>query len=180
MKSLHKIIVTGLFSCILFSTACKKEAPTGSMTILMTDAPAGYSKVNIDVKQLRVHYSDQKNGDNGWITLATKAGIYDLLTLRNNVTTMLADGTDLPPGKISQIRLILGEQNSVVTEGGSFPLKVPSAYTSGLKIDVNSQIQSANHLQIILDFDAASSVHQKGNTEFELHPVIKVKSVEYN
>jgi hypothetical protein len=180
MKSLHHIIATGLFALVFFGTACKKEAPTGSMSIYMTDAPAGYSKVNVDVRQIRVHYDDQKNGENGWMTLSTKAGIYNLLELRNNVTTLLADGTDLPPGKISQIRLLLGEQNTVETDGASFPLKVPSGLSSGLKIDVHTEVQSSNHLQVVLDFDAASSVIQKGNAEFELNPVIRVKTVEYN
>jgi hypothetical protein len=180
MKLIHRLLAASILCSIFIGGGCKKNAPNGSMTILMTDAPAAYDKVNIDVKQVTVHYDDQKNGDNGWVTLNTKAGIYNLLELRNNVTKVLADSKDLPPGRISQIRLILGDQNTVVVEGATLPLKVPSAYTSGLKIDVHSEIQSHNNLEIVLDFDAERSVNQKGNSEFELNPVIKVKSIEYN
>jgi hypothetical protein len=178
MKTFFKLIAVVLVfvSIAIITNSCKKEDPkgTGYMTVKMTDAPGDYLAVNVDVIGVQVHYEST-----GWITLPVNAGVYDLLELQNNVTTVLASNAQLPIGKISQIRLILGSNNSLITiQPDTFALKVPSGEESGLKINLHETIQPHTTMEIVLDFDAKSSVVvDAGSGNYILKPVIKVKSV---
>ena len=140
----------------------------------MTDAPGDFLQVNVDVKSVEVHYSNQ----NGWTELSTKAGVYNLLDLQNEVTVMLTDTGSLPTGKITQVRLILGEQNNVMLKDSStFPLTIPSSENTEIKINLNTDVLPNQHVNVLLDFDAALSVHQTGMGEYKLQPVILVKRI---
>src|SRR5687767_2161906 len=110
MKTKLKIIVSAivLLGMMAMTGSCKKENPAkGYMTVKMTDAPADYLAVNVEVIGVSVHVDNT-----GWIDLPCNPGVYDLLTLQNDVTTTLATNVTVPVGKVSQIRLLLGSNNS--------------------------------------------------------------------
>lgn len=157
---------------IVLVNACKKDdQPSSSgmtpLSVRMTDAPGDYEEVNVDIKEVRVH-SD--NG--GWITLNTKAGVYNLLKLTNGLDTLLGTAV-VPSGNISQIRLILGSANTVKVDGVLYPLATPSAEQSGLKLQVHETLVDSVAYTILLDFDAGRSIHQTGTGAYKLKPVLR-------
>ncbi len=176
MKAIKIIAVLIIF--LMVTVACKKSYYESKMQINLTDAPASYESVFIDLQKVMVHYEGRQ--ESKWVELNSKPGIYDLLTLRNNVSVVIADDEHVPIGKISQIRLVLGMNNSVVVEGTTFALKIPSSEESGLKINVHETIRRNDPILITLDFDAAASVNQNGNGEYIMKPVIKVKEIINN
>lgn len=95
-----------------------------------------------------------------------------MLSYQNGNDTLVAQGfIDLR--NIQQIRLVLGDRNTIVVDGVSYPLTIPSGSESGLKIMLNKVVaQPAD--TVILDFDALLSVKEE-NDGFKLRPVIKVK-----
>ena len=101
------------------------------------------------------------------------AGIYDLLGLQNGVDTLIAS-SPLPKEVVKEIRLVLGSENTIKVNGVVFPLIVPSGAESGLKIKVNHSLKSDIET-LIIDFDAALSVHEEGTGEFKLRPVLRIK-----
>ena len=179
MKTIQKIsggMALG-FSLVLFLTSCKDDLSDGSARVRLTDAPALYSEVNVEILSVSVHYEDEHLGNKGWVTLESNAGVYNLLKLQNDVTVVLSDDQSLPLGKVTQIRLMLGDDNSVISSGVSYELKVPSGYESGVKIGLNTDLKFNKTIDIILDFDADKSVIMEGNGSFTLKPVIKVESI---
>ena len=111
--------------------------------------------------------------DCNWVTLDVKAGVYDLLTLRNGTDAILASG-NLPKGKIRNIRLTLGDANSVVVAGNTFPLQLPAG-SSQIIIRLhngNMAVTGTSQFSLHLDFDAARSIVANGTT-FTLKPVLK-------
>jgi hypothetical protein len=171
-------IITALIIFLMAAVACKKSFHEGKMQIKLTDAPAEYQSVFIDLQKVMVHYEGRP--EDKWIELKSKPGIYDLLTLRNNVNVVIADDEHVPIGKISQIRLVLGKNNSVVVEGTTFGLQIPSSDESGLKINVHETLRRNDLIMITLDFDAEASVNLNGNGEYIMKPVIKVKEIINN
>jgi hypothetical protein len=180
------VLTTVSFSSLLFLQACKKDtipggagtnpAATGAIRINLTDAPGNYLEVNVDIKQVRMHVSDDSTSNDGWIDLPTNAGIYNLLDLQNGIDTTVVDSTFIPGGKVSQIRFVLGPNNSVMTTDSVIhDLKVPSGEQSGLKINVHKDIPAGQTLNVLLDFDAEKSIVKKGNGDFMMKPVIRVK-----
>lgn len=189
MKTLKKIFAALTVIAIVAMAGCKKDNNAeGYMAVKMSESrttsgstpadpgdPLIFSSVNLDIASVEVHYANEAEGQSGWITLNTQAGIYDMLTLQNDVTATIAGDTKLPVGKITQLRLILGPNNSVVISGGiAHTLKVPS---TEVKINVGSSVPADAHLEVTLDFDADKSIVVEGKGEFTLKPVIQVKSV---
>ncbi len=150
-------------------SACKKESSNTTLRIRLTDAPAALDEVNIDLEQVHVQFVSDTSS---WIYLNTKAGIYNLLSLQNGIDTLIASGT-YPTGSVKELRLVLGDQNTVVEDGQSYPLTIPSGASSGLKIKVNKQLQKGID-SLLIDFDAALSI-RKEEDGFKLRPVIKLK-----
>lgn len=141
---------------------------TAAYQVRLTDDPALYDHVNIDIQQVRVH-----NETEGWMELDTDAGIYDLLILANGEDTVIATG-DLPPGLVSQIRFVLGSNNNIVVNGESYPLTVPSGSTSGLKLNLHQELEAGLDYYVLIDFDASSSIIHTGNDQYKLKPVLHV------
>ena len=162
---------------ILFSAACKKDNTqngTATMKVHLTDAPGLYDAVYVDIQRVEVHVDGQ-----GWAALNTYSGIYNLLDYSNGVDTLLA--TDqLPAGLVTQIRLILGTNNSVEIAGVNFPLATPSAQQSGLKLNINQQLSAGATYGLLLDFDAGRSIVQTGALTYILKPVISASVMGVN
>ncbi len=164
-----------MFVLAIFAIACNKNPNESTMKVRMTDAPGDYDKVLVEIIGVEIHYTGEN--ESAWMALETNAGIYDLLLLQNNVSAVLTEEGKIPAGKVDQIRLILGANNSVVVEGIEFDLKTPSAQNTGLKINVNQTFKADNKYEVLLDFDADKSIVVEGNGAFSLKPVISLKSV---
>ncbi|HEY6914227.1 MAG TPA: DUF4382 domain-containing protein [Paludibacter sp.] len=158
----------------VFVSSCSNDKEKSHLSVSMTDAPGNYDAVMVDVQSVEVIGS---NGNT--ITLNTNNRIYNLLNLSNGVDTLIATG-DLDPGTISQIRLILGANNSVTKDGVVYPLSTPSAMQSGLKLAVNKTFEPGVTYRILLDFDANQSIVVTGNGTYQLKPVIRTVETAVN
>lgn len=181
MRLSKKILPIAVFlTGVVAMTSCKKENKNTNVTpasqkanigFHLTDAPADYDAVNIDIQQVEVTMVNS-----GAVTLSpTTPGVYNLLDFKNGLDTLLLRA-DLPAGKIGQIRLILGDNNSVVTNGKTYALNTPSAQQSGLKLNLNQEFAADSSYDVWIDFDAGKSIHETGNGKFQLKPVIRAYS----
>ncbi|WP_242917872.1 DUF4382 domain-containing protein [Pontibacter liquoris] len=174
MKRKHLIPL--MLGCLVWFSACDNDndtTGTTKMEVRMTDAPGDYAEVNIDVQSVQVSKeADGKDAD--WITLdEINPGVYNLLDFANGRDTLLASAT-LPAGNISQIRLILGDNNTLKLKDGTVvPLKTPSGQQSGVKLAINATLESDVTYVLLLDFDAGKSVVARGNGQYNLKPVVR-------
>ena len=132
----------------------------------MTDAPGPYTAVFVDIQSVEI------TAKGSTTTLNTNAGIYNLLNFSNGLDTLIATG-NIEAGKVQQIRLILGPNNTVVKGGVTYPLSTPSAEQSGLKLQVHHTLEAGVAYQVLLDFDANQSIVEEGNGSYKLKPVIR-------
>lgn len=169
---MKKFIIPAL-SILLILGACDDSGENKTvLSVWLTDTPAEYEEVLIDVKALQVHYSTG-NDDGEWIQINdVNTGIYNLLDFTNGMDTLLAE-INMPTGHISQMRLILGDNNSLKNDGVYYSLQTPSAQQSGLKFNIHADLIENITYKIWIDFDAGRSVVKKGNDEYILKPVIR-------
>lgn len=179
MKISKRLLFSAAVITTLLFYACSKDTSssfdnsgsgTTRLKVNMTDAPVNADSVNVDIRQVRVNFS---NDTVGWVDISTHAGVYNLLGLQNGLDTLLAVGT-VPTDTLQQIRLVLGTNNSIVVSGVNYPLTIPSGAESGLKIIVNRRL-NANLDSLLIDFDAALSIHATGNGGYMLRPVLRVR-----
>lgn len=140
----------------------------------MHDAPVDSAdQVNVSVKQVEIN---EGNSEDGWSVISSPDQTYNLLNLTNGAYEVLGD-TTLPTGTYQQIRLVLNETgHNVVVDGQTYDMKVPSGTQTGVKLNVDAEIEENITYVLLLDFDAAQSVVEAGNSqsvEYLLKPVIR-------
>lgn len=156
------------------------EAQFAHMNIHLTDAPADYQQVNVDVQGLRIHYtpsssdtSDTTTTEGEWVDLPVEPMQVNLLELTNGADTLLASA-DLDPGHYRELRLLLGSDNTVMVDSTTHNLKVPSGQQSGYKIKFDADLEAGEEIDLTIDFDAARSLHRAGNSgKYILRPVLR-------
>lgn len=174
MKNLIKIsfVFIALVAFISCSDDDTKEQGTARLMVSMTDAPGDYEHVYVDVQDVVVKYTESE----GEVSLGNiNAGVYDLLELTGGISVLLAD-EEVPSGHITQMRLILGSENSIVIDGETHPLQTPSAQQSGLKLNVNQTLEAGILYEFLLDFDVNESIVVQGNGGYILKPVIRAST----
>jgi len=172
MKNLKWIMPIGISLMIVMLVGCNKDDnnKTTRMNIRLTDAPCDFDSVLIDIRQIEV-----KSAGGDKTIQVMNPGVYNLLDFNNGLDTLLMS-EDLPVGRVSQIRLILGENNHVVMNGVKTKLNTPSAQQTGLKINLQADLVEDVTYNLWLDFDACKSIVQLGNGGFNLKPVIRAFS----
>ena len=144
------------FSLLVLKTKLLPKNIKRIWRYILTDDPANYDEVIIDVRDVKINYSTDTA--NGWKSLSqVNAKPYDILRLVNDKDTILGQ-TDLDSGRIEQIRLILGPNNYVKVNGQTYTLETPSAQQSGLKINLHQDVSAGLLYKLLLDFDAARSI----------------------
>lgn len=178
LKKMILALAVVTMSVVFFS--CQKNAGTSSssqprLQIRLTDAPADAKEVWVDIREVKIMMKDT-----GEISLGgVHPGLYNLLDLTNGKDTILADA-EIPAGSISQIRLVLGDNNYIITNSGQkYSLKTPSAQQSGLKVQIHQDVSGGILYRLILDFDAGKSIVKAGNSgNYILKPVLRIISFQ--
>src|SRR5688500_5629775 len=122
MKKYDGLLMTMLALLLIFTSCSKDKDETGTteFSVRMTDAPGPFDEVNIDIQGVEV------KSNQGTYMLNVNNGVYNLLDFVNGTDTLIATA-GIPSGIVSQIRLILGNNNSVKINGQLYPLDTPSA-----------------------------------------------------
>ena len=167
----RRFVTAIMAAAIALMSSCSSDSDKAKLKVYFTDAPGNFESVMVDVQSVSVHYSG--TDESGWISLeGFQPGAFNVLDFTNGIDTLLASA-ELSAGKISQIRLLLGENNSVTVDGETHPLTVPSGYTSGLKLNIHQDFKEGVTYKIWLDFDAGRSIVKTGSGSYILKPVIR-------
>lgn len=164
-----------LQACNTFNSNTNVNGPgkgKGRLNVHMTDKPASHniSAIMVNITQIEINKSGS-DSTSGWQVLSDSAQTVNLLDLTDGKKKLIAS-QDLAPGTYSQIRLILGANNTVKVNGVEFPLTVPSGMQTGIKVNANITVKAGDTFNILLDFNAAQSIHETGNGRFMMKPVI--------
>ncbi|QEC42742.1 DUF4382 domain-containing protein [Pseudobacter ginsenosidimutans] len=198
------------YACSKNDSTEQQPLPPGSqqVSLYLTDDPGFFDNVMVDIKSVKVLIDtcskdnrgddddDDDDDDNGrgnhhdwdddrndcvnWQSLEIKPGVYDLLTLRNGTDTLLANGI-IPKGKIRRIKIELGENNSLVKDSITYPLKLWPGLSSTILISVKGgdwDEYQPDRFRLWLDFDVTRSVVRVRDGVFYLKPVIHLFTVK--
>lgn len=153
------------------------ESNTARVQLKLVDAPGDYSEVNVEIVDIQYNNSDSEAG---WLSFGTPEDY----PMNVNLTTLIAGNSHLladqiiPSGMLKQIRLVLGNGNTLKIEGQSemMTLNTPSAMQSGLKLNMNTTLEPSFSYTFILDWDVQKSIVMTGSGMYNLKPVIRVNA----
>lgn len=178
---------TAISGCDLVGTS-----GTATMRVLLTDNPFPFDLVeSANVTIERVEIVSESEGVINVTTDWTEPQEYNLLELRDGVTALLGE-VEIPEGVYEQIRLVVGEEASVVmnAEGEEdavvYDLKIPSGTETGVKIPLHGlDVEQDSYVTLTLDFVVDESFIVLGNSGtpneiqgFNFKPVVKLLEVE--
>jgi hypothetical protein len=145
--------------------------------ILLTDAPADFVEANVLIERVEL----LGEGDRV-ILLADEPQPFDLLTLQDGITAIIAD-EDVPNGIYHQVRVIVNEEASVLFDDGTVEtLKIPSGSQSGIKMNLPALDIDDDLIIVTIDFDVTASFVKRGNSGkgYLFKPVIKPLAITIN
>ena len=170
----YPLSFTGLFFLLVllgctaeFEADLTAEVSQRTLNIRLTDAPINFEEVNIDIETVVV----KGMGATDTLELNTNSGIYNLLEYQDGLDTLIANAV-INMDFVGQVRLILGDSNTVKVDNEFFELEIPSGSQSGLKVKTCLDLTNVMDYDLVLDFDALESIHQTGNGRFIMNPVI--------
>ncbi len=172
------LLMAALFTATIVFVSCKRDENSkgqSQLQVRLIDSPPGDVKeVWVDIQQVEIIMSDSSHP---LLLTGVHPGVYNLLELTNGKDTLLADAM-IPAGTISQVRLILGDNNYLINGAGEkIALKTPSAQQSGLKVQIHQEVSGGMLYRLTLDFDVARSLVKAGNSgNYILKPVLRIMS----
>ncbi|MBD0830891.1 DUF4382 domain-containing protein [Aestuariibaculum sediminum] len=181
MKNLKTLLILVMtLSVITFQSCQDNDDKTARIQLKLVDAPGDYLEVNVEIVDVQYNINE---GEAGWQSFSMPEGGYpeqvDLTELISGTSLMLTDDI-IPAGMLKQIRLVLGENNTVLIEGDENQepelkhLDTPSALQSGLKLNLNEKLEPGFTYAFVLDWNVQESVVEAGSTGmYNLKPVIK-------
>jgi len=158
------------------SDGVNAAAPT--ITVRLVDAPGDYEAVNVEVVDVMIKMDDESDSENGWISLEANDEVVNLLDFTGGISKVLVDRFPIPVGTLTQMRLVLGNGNTIDIENEAgeivtHDLKTPSGQQSGLKVKINAVIEQGFTYDFVLDFDVEKSIVKAGNSgNIILKPVL--------
>ena len=164
---------------VLVFQSCDDEIDienTARVQLKLIDAPGDYLEVNVNI--IDVQYNNSED-DEGWRSFESFEGaqIIDLTELIGGVNHVLSDEI-IQAGTLKQIRLVLGDGNTIVVEGEveELPLDTPSSQQSGLKLNLDTELEAGFSYTFILDWNVQESIVKTGSDMYILKPVIRVEA----
>ncbi|MEO7265308.1 MAG: DUF4382 domain-containing protein [Ferruginibacter sp.] len=189
------VIALLISSCQKDVSATDQSGQARNLSIFLTDDPCQYDSVFIDIRTLEVkidtsrHRDDDHFGENEdhdgdddhehhdefgkWDTLNIRAGVYNILQLRNGIDTLLATG-NIPAGAVRKIRITLGTNNRIVVAGISHPLLL-EGNRNFVYIKIHKEHEDdlgSGRSGIWLDFNVCESI-KFNNGQYYLKPYLK-------
>jgi hypothetical protein len=180
-----------LVASLLALSCSASGGGAGKVTVLLKDAPGDFRAAVVTIDEIALV------GDGGSVVLRDTPVTQDLLTLSNDVAT-LVDGVTVPAGTYTQLRFVIG--GGYLDVGGTLyatspdyaglppgatvggELRMPSYARSGLKVILpDGGVAIGGDLTgLVVDFDVAGSFgHAAGNSgAWVMHPVVKATRVE--
>jgi hypothetical protein len=159
-------IALGLTGLVAACGGGGSSAPTvtaqsvGQLSIGVTDGPID------DASEVVVKFTGiELKPQNGTAFTIDVTKSVDLLKLQNGVTTDLLNGHSVPAGRYEWMRLMVSATQNVpdsyiklATNGGMYPLYVPSGMETGLKLVRPFTVAQGGVTNLLVDFDLRKSV----------------------
>jgi hypothetical protein len=165
-----KNLISTLIAAALILTGCSKVQDNnslGKLVVKVTDDPFRIDYITsatVKITKIEARKTGVQDG-NPFIVLSTDTLSFDLIKLRNGVTSELVN-LDVPQGNYDLIRLYVDEAGlKIKDQSAEYKVKVPSGQQTGIKVFIKPLLRVDGGLtsELLLDFDLSKSFVLRGN-----------------
>ncbi len=184
-KTLNRVLVAGVLVMLSACGGGGSDGPaTGSVSVAITDTPAdeGIAVANIQFTGLEIQSA---GGELHTFAFDPPRDI-NLAVLQDGLSEDLLRDVPLEAGRYTWIRVLVNAEENVADSyvtfdsGESYPLHIPSAEISGLKLVRTFDLPVNGAADFIIDWDLAQAIHcPPGQFEGDvrlcfLHPALRL------
>jgi len=182
-----KNLISALVAVALILTGCSKiqnNNSPGKLIVKVTDDQFRIDYVTsatVKITKIEIRKAGVQT-ENPFIVLSTDTLSFDLINLRNGITSELLN-LDIPQGNYNLIRLYVEEAGlKIKDQTTEYKVKVPSGQQTGIKVFINPPLVVDGGLtsELLLDIDLSKSFvlrgdlnHSAGINGFIFKPVIR-------
>ncbi|WP_047548685.1 DUF4382 domain-containing protein [Psychroserpens sp. Hel_I_66] len=181
-----KIIVIGVLTLFLM-TSCSNELETETfensslITVKIQGTPSILSKVNLEIIDVQLRVLEDETSPNAWVSLHTvNTGIHDLTKINTNDVVTLVDFEEIPSQFIYNIKLVFGDQNSVLKNGLEYTLNINENFNNAATNIVGKQLQTNKMYDFVLVLDLDNSIEMSSEENANLSPKMSTEMRLYN
>lgn len=166
MSMLQKIRTSILLCFLTIFLSCSTENKNqnlelnkATVSVNLIGTQADFDLVNIEILDVQIKVIDDESISNCWLSLnANGKGIYNLLNLTEGSEAKLVNNLKIPAGEIYEVKLVLGDNNTIVIDGKTLPLVMNSEHAKGLIVRTENDLKINSNYSFSINFDVKKSI----------------------
>ena len=170
-----KALLISLLAIILFSSCSKEEESTtlenSLVNVKLIGTQTQLSRLNLEILDVQLRVLEDENDPKAWLSLNTiNTGIHDLTDFTGNHVITLVDFEQVPSEFIYNIKIVLGDENSVVKNNIEYVVDIESEYeNASVNILEKQLVENAGSLSFSLSDEEMQSINSKlGQLKIEM------------
>ena len=171
---------------IVLITSCAKEEDASSIenslvNVNLKATQTQLDKFNIEILDVQLRVLEDETDSNAWISLnATNTGIHDLTNFTGNQSITLVDFEQVPAKFIYSIKIVFGDENTVVRNNVEYVVDIDSEYDHTSVNIIDKQLVESKLYEFTILFDTDESIKFSSYSEAKLYPKTNIMMRLYN
>ena len=180
-----KTFLISLLAIVLLTSCSKEEESTPldnslvNVKLVGTDTQLG--QLNLEILEVQLRVLEDETDPNAWISLNTmNTGVHDLTRFSGNHVLTLVDFEQVPAEFIYNIKIVFGDNNSVVKNNLEYVVDVESEYGYASVNVLEKQLVENKLYEFTVEMNIDDSVRFSSGNEVKLNPKTSTLMRLYN
>ena len=180
-----KFLLINLLVLVTFSS-CSKEDESSSIenslvNVKLVGTETQLSRLNLEILDVQLRVLEDETDPNAWLSLNTiNTGIHDLTDFTGNQVITLVDFEQVPAEFIYNIKLVLGDENSLIKNGVEYVVDIESEHDNASVNILEKQLVENKLYEFTIELDIDESVLFNSENEAKLNPKTNTLMRLYN
>ncbi|MDP5082039.1 MAG: DUF4382 domain-containing protein [Winogradskyella sp.] len=180
-----KPFLISLLVIVLF-TSCSREEDTSPIenslvNVKFVGTQTQLSRFNLEILEVQLRVLEDETDPNAWISLNTmNTGIHDLTDFTGNHVITLVDFEHVPSEFIYNIKLVFGDENTVVKNGLEYSVDMESEYDNASVNVLGKQLVENKLYEFTIELNIDESIRFSSQNEVKLNPKMNTLMRLYN
>lgn len=180
-----KTLLISLLAIIVL-TSCTKEEESSPIenslvNVKLVGTQTQLSRFNLEILDVQLRVLEDETDPNAWLSLNTiNTGIHDLTDFTDNQVITLVDFEQVPSEFIYTIKLVLGDENTLVKNGVEYFVDIESEYDNASVNIVERQLLENKLYDFTIELNIDESIRFTSQNEVKLDPKMNTLMRLYN
>jgi len=180
-----KFLLISLLAIVLL-TSCTKEDESSPLenslvNVKLIGTQTQLSRFNLEILDVQLRVLEDETDPNAWLSLnAINTGIHDLTDFSGNQVITLVDFEQVPSKFIYNIKLVLGNENTLMKNGIEYIIDIESEYDNASVNVLEKQLVENKLYDFTIELNIDESVRFSSQNEVILDPKMNTLMRLYN